>query len=149
MDRGLEQRLQCLVPRALLDPERTDLPCGDAQGLLPVELRWQGEQLSAIEPCGGSGLPLALTPLVDPHVHLDKAFSWPDFPNYSGRMQAALALNLEEGQSRTAEQVLQRGELALDRAWRYGLRGLRSHIDSGGPCAEPSWQGKGENLLNE
>ena len=140
MDRGLEQRLQCLVPRALLDPERTDLPCGDAQGLLPVELRWQGEQLSAIEPCGGSGLPLALTPLVDPHVHLDKAFSWSEFPNYSGRMQAALALNLEEGQSRTAEQVLQRGELALDRAWRYGLRGLRSHIDSGGPCAEPSWQ---------
>jgi len=140
MDRGLEQRLQCLVPRALLDPERTDLPCGDAQGLLPVELRWQGEQLSAIEPCGGSGLPLALTPLVDPHVHLDKAFSWPEFPNYSGRMQAALALNLEEGQSRTAEQVLQRGERALERAWRYGLRGLRSHIDSGGPCAEPSWQ---------
>ncbi|MDA0964896.1 MAG: cytosine deaminase, partial [Cyanobacteria bacterium] len=68
MESGIEQRLQCLVPRALLDPERRDLPCGDAQGLLPVELAWQGTQLRSIQPCRQSGLPLALTPLVDPHV---------------------------------------------------------------------------------
>ena len=140
MESGIEQRLQCLVPRALLDPERRDLPCGDAQGLLPVELAWQGTQLRSIQPCRQSGLPLALTPLVDPHVHLDKAFSWPGFPNYSGRMQAALELNLVEGQERSAQQVLERGERALDQAWRYGLRGLRSHIDSGGPCSRPSWE---------
>jgi cytosine deaminase len=36
--------------------------------------------------------------------------------------------------------VLERGERALDQAWRYGLRALRSHIDSGGPQEQPSWE---------
>ena len=84
---------------------------------------------------------LAITPLVDAHVHLDKAFSWEQFPNLAGTMQGALAANWREGEQRSAEQVFQRGSRALEQAWRYGLRALRSHVDSGGPCAEPSWEG--------
>jgi cytosine deaminase len=77
---------------------------------------------------------------VDAHAHLDKAFSWAGHPNRGGGMAAALEVNLKEGQQRSAEQVRQRGERALDQAWRYGLRAIRSHVDSGGPAAEPSWE---------
>ena len=55
-------------------------------------------------------------------------------------MAGALAANTAEAGTRTAELVLERGEQALAQAWRYGLRGIRSHIDSGGPQEQPSWE---------
>ena len=84
--------LQLLLPRALLDPARTDLPCGDAEGLLPVRLRLQQGLIQAIEPLqsGSRALPLAITPPLDAHVHLDKAFSWGAFPNPDGTMAGAI-----------------------------------------------------------
>ena len=138
------ERPQCLrlrLPRVLLDPRQVNLPCGDADGLLPVQLRLEAGRIAAIEPLSaGLDLPLALTPPVDAHVHLDKAFSWSAHPNRDGSLVSALAANLREGEQRSVQQVLQRGEQALDRAWRYGLRALRSHVDSGGAAAEPSWE---------
>ena len=132
------------LPRALLDPALTGLPAGDGEGLVTVRLGIGAGRISAIEavPAGPelAAAPLALTPPVDPHVHLDKAFSWSAFPNRAATMAAALAANGREADQRTANQVLERGEAGLDRAWRYGLRGLRSHVDSAGPAAEASWQ---------
>jgi len=84
-------------------------------------------------------LPLALTPLVEPHAHLDKCFTATAFPNWDGTMAAALALNQAEHQQRSQAGVRQRAERALQRAWRQGLRAIRSHIDSVGPGARPSW----------
>lgn len=133
-----------LLPRGLIDPRRHDLPPADAGGLLAVRVRHQDGRITAIEAhprAAGELLPLALTPLVEPHAHLDKAFSWERHPNLSGTMQGALAANQDEHQERSLEQVLERGERALDRAWRYGLRAIRSHIDSLGPGAEPGWEG--------
>jgi cytosine deaminase len=133
--------LRLQLPRPLLDPLQVDLPCGDADGLVPVELDLEQGRIGAIRPLPSAhGLPLALTPPVDAHAHLDKAFSWAAHPNRSGGMAAALEVNLREGQQRTVEEVLIRGERALDQAWRYGLRAIRSHVDSGGPAAEPSWE---------
>lgn len=133
--------LELRLPRVLLDPGRSDLPCGDDQGLLSVRLHWRGALVEAIEAIEASPAhPLAITPLVDAHVHLDKAFSWDQFPNLAGSMEGALAANWREGEQRTTEQVLQRGTRALEQAWRYGLRALRSHVDSGSGCAEPSWE---------
>ncbi len=147
------------LPRALLDPGQSDLGCGDADGLLTVQLELDGGCVARIHPCDASGAagleaaparasgggeilalpPLAITPPVEPHAHLDKAFTWAAYPNRGGAMAGALAANLREGAHRSVEQVLERGERALDRAWRYGLRALRSHVDSGGPAATPSW----------
>ena len=119
------------MPRCLLDPRLHQLPPGDADGLVAVELQWQGGQIHAIRPLAAAAgpLPLALTPLVEPHAHLDKAFSAAAFPNRDGTMAAALAANRRELAERTAEQVLARGEAALQRAWRQGLRAVRSHVD--------------------
>ena len=132
------------LPRALLDPCLGHLPAGNGEGLVTVRLAIDAGRIGAIEAGpeapGQAAAPLAITPPVDPHVHLDKAFSWTAFPNHAATMAAALAANGREAEQRTADQVLERGEAGLERAWRYGLRGLRSHVDSAGPAAEASWQ---------
>lgn len=133
--------LSLQLPRSLLDPCQRDLPCGDADGLVPVQLDLEADRIAAIRPlAAGAGLPLALTPLLEPHAHLDKAFSWVQHPNRSGQMAGALNVNLQEGAQRTLEQVRGRAERALEQAWRYGQRAIRSHIDSGGAGAAPSWE---------
>lgn len=140
-DRSGPARLSLQLPRALLDPCQHDLPCGDADGLVPVQLELEAGRIAAIHPLKAAArLPLALTPLVEPHAHLDKAFTWGQYPNRSGQMAGALRVNLQEGEQRSVEQVQARAERALDQAWRYGLRAIRSHIDSGGPGAVPSWE---------
>ena len=132
-----------LLPRSLLDPMRTDLPAADAQGLVAVRLQHREGLISRIEPHRvqpGEPLPLALTPLVEPHAHLDKAFSWGGHPNPAGSMAGALAANQREHLGRSQDLVKHRGEQALQRAWCQGTRALRSHIDSLGPAAEASWE---------
>ena len=127
------------IPRCLLDP-LARLPPADAEGLVRVELEHRGGRITALRSAPDRGAaPLALTPPVDPHVHLDKAFTASAYPNPSGTMAGALAANLRELEQRQAGQVLARAELALDRAWRHGLRGLRSHVDSLGPPV--GWDG--------
>ena len=143
------QRLVVRVPRALLEPGAQGavppLPSGDGEGLLAVELGLRGDRLDTIRPLDAEmaqrlNPPLALPPLVEPHAHLDKAFSWSQFPNPAGSMAGALAANTAEAAQRSAAQVLERGERALEQAWRYGLRAIRSHVDSGGPQEASSWE---------
>lgn len=138
-------RLQLKLPRALLDPGLAGLPV-DRDGLVALALEHRHGRITALRPLpeGATGLPLALTPLVEPHAHLDKCFSWTDFPNPGGTLGEALVQNQREAAGRTAALVERRGERALDRAWRQGLRAIRSHVDSGGDAARPSW----EALLN-
>jgi cytosine deaminase len=136
--------LELLLPRGLLDPRLSRGFCADADGLVPLRITTAAGWITAIEPLpvrpSPVALPLAFTPLVEPHAHLDKAFSGVAFPNRDGTMAAALAANQQEYAVRTAEQVAERAERALDRAWRNGLRAIRSHIDSVGPAAQASWE---------
>ncbi|MEB3199911.1 MAG: amidohydrolase family protein [Synechococcaceae cyanobacterium] len=132
------------LPRSLLDPGLTHLPAADADGLVAVRLSHAEGRITAIDPAASvqaaAALPLALTPPVEPHAHLDKAFTAWDHPNREGTMEGAFAANLREAADRRAEQVYARGERALEQAWRYGLRAIRSHVDSLGPAHEPSWE---------
>lgn len=133
------------LPRTLLDPRLTELPAADHEGLVTVSLMHQRGQLRAIRPAAAAGgAPLALTPLVEPHAHLDKAFTAAAFPNPEGSFAGAFAANTREHSSRTRDVVRQRGERALQLAWRHGLRAVRSHIDSLGPAAAVSWEALGE-----
>ena len=132
------------VPRALLDPRQGDLPAAGDDGLVAVRLELADGRIRAIhavpEALAAGPVPLALTPMVEPHAHLDKAFSAADFPNPTGSMAAAVEINHREAGQRQPEQLLVRGERALELAWRHGLRAIRSHVDSLGPWAEPSWE---------
>jgi cytosine deaminase len=130
------------IPRSLLDPVAS-LPPADREGLATVQIEHAEGRITALHPVElppSRQLPLALTPPVDPHVHLDKAFSGALFPNASGTMAGALEANLRELGQRRGEQVLQRAGLALERAWRHGLRALRSHVDSQAPATLEVWE---------
>ena len=136
------------VPRCLIDAAQLELPAADADGLVAVELQHTSGVVTAIVPAPAMAsnavdevLPIAITAPVEPHAHLDKSFSYADFPNPGGTMDGALAANLREFEQRTADQVQQRSERALQQAWCYGLRAIRSHIDSGGGRASAvSWE---------
>jgi cytosine deaminase len=136
-------RLRLRLPRCLLDPGLARLAVGEQDGLVALELEHREGRVVSLRPLAGEGdpaaLPLALTPLVEPHAHLDKCFTAEAFPNRSGTVAGALAQNHREAEGRRVELVLERAERALERAWRQGLRALRSHIDSGGPGGRPSW----------
>lgn len=135
------------IPRSLIDPT-LPLPPADPDGLVQVCLSHQNGQLIRLDPYVGpepsQGFPLALTPLVEAHAHLDKAFSAPLYANRAGSIGEALRINTLEAHQRTPEQVAARVERALEQAWRYGLRAIRSHIDSFGPWADFCWDVLGQ-----
>lgn len=136
------------LPRCLIDAGQVNLPAADAEGLVTVRLRLDGAVVTAIEPASdvltgedGRAVPVAITPPVEPHAHLDKTYSHPAFANADGTIASALAANQQEFGQRSADQVQQRSERALRQAWHHGLRAIRSHIDSGGgPASEVSWE---------
>ena len=137
--------MELRLPRGLLDPRLGGAEFrADADGLVSLSIAFEAGRITAISPlpaqAAAASLPLALTPLIEPHAHLDKAFSAAAFPNREGTMAAAFAANQREYAQRSVEQVAERAERALERAWRNGVRAIRSHIDSVGAGAEPSWE---------
>jgi len=138
------------MPRALLDPRLGTLGAADAEGLVAVRLEHGEGRIRAIHPWPDPGsssraelaraaLPLAITPPVEPHAHLDKPFTAAAFPNQDGTVAGAFAANIEESSRRDLQGVLTRAERGLELAWSHGLRAIRSHIDSLGVASDPSW----------
>jgi len=131
------------IPRGLLDPALA-LGEPDGEGLVRVRIQQREGRITGLVPHAGpepaGGIPLALTPLVEAHAHLDKAFTAPEHSNASGTMEEAMVVNRREAGQRTAEGVHNRAERALEQAWRYGLRAMRSHVDSLGPWSETCWE---------
>ncbi|KZR89994.1 amidohydrolase family protein [Synechococcus sp. MIT S9508] len=132
-----ELRARC--PRSLLDLGSDPSPTADVDGLIPVILSWSGSRIQSVK-ATSEATGLVLPRLVEPHAHLDKAFSWNEYPNPAGTYPGALAANFREHETRSAERVQQRAERALQLAWDHGLRAVRSHIDSLGPAANCSWE---------
>lgn len=127
------------IPRVLLDPSDRSLRA-DTDGLVTVRLRLEEGRVRDLRACEAVPAPLALTPPVDAHAHLDKAGTVVDYPNPEGTIAGALEANLREISRRRPEQVEVRAEAALQRAWRHGLRAIRSHVDVLGPCGPASWE---------
>lgn len=126
-------------PTSLVDLPPGVAPERPADGLLSVELRWMDGRITSVLPVADAQ-GLVLPRLVEPHAHLDKAFSWTDYPNRSGTYAGAMEANMREHRTRTADRVHERSERALALAWRHGLRAIRTHIDSLGPGAACSWE---------
>jgi len=130
------------VPTCLLGDGVSQQAIG-AEGLVPLELEWRAGRIEALRPQQAAAAPprsLLLPRLLEPHAHLDKAFTWQEAPNLEGTYAGALAANQREHASRTTARVVARAERAMDLALRNGLRCIRSHIDSLGPGADCSWE---------
>ena len=131
--------LRSRCPASLVELPPGVAPERPADGLLSVELRWMDGRITSVLPVADAQ-GLVLPRLVEPHAHLDKAFSWTDYPNGSGTYAGAMEANMREHRTRTADRVHERSERALGLAWRHGLRAIRTHIDSLGPGAACSWE---------
>ena len=138
------QPLQIRWPLALLEPGHCRGLEPDGDGLVNLALTVSGATVSRIEPLPRTArprLPLALPAAVEPHCHLDKAFTWSQAPNSSGTMAGALEANLREHKRRSAAAVAERMDRALETAWRQGYRALRSHLDLGGRAgSQATWE---------
>lgn len=142
-----QERKGCLeawVPRVLLTREMDVLSARvTAEGLCPLRICWQDGRLCSFELLDADVLSpkrLLLPRLAEPHAHLDKAFTWLEFPNLHGTYSGAMVANFKECQSRTLIGVRQRAERSLKLALRHGLRAMRSHVDSLGPATDSSWE---------
>ena len=85
-----ELRARC--PRSLLDLGSDPSPTADVDGLIPVVLSWSGSRIQSVK-VTSEAPGLVLPRLVEPHAHLDKAFSWNEYPNPAGTYSGALAAN--------------------------------------------------------
>ncbi len=137
------QCIEALVPRGLIASNKDLLHAQiTAEGLSPLRIFFrQGviTKFEVIEDPWQSSLDLLLPRLVEPHSHLDKAFTWKESPNLDGTYEGALNANLKEHQDRTIQKVRLRAERGLNVALKNGIRAIRSHIDSFGLIGSNSW----------
>ncbi len=136
--------IEALLPRCLVKSADNLLASKvSAEGLLPVKISWNEGQINGIEVINFSpkaSLKLVLPRLIEPHAHIDKAFTCSDGPNLKGTYADALAANLRELNTRTALEVRERAERSLELALKNGVRALRSHVDALGPEMYQTWE---------
>ncbi|WP_036918566.1 MULTISPECIES: amidohydrolase family protein [unclassified Prochlorococcus] len=136
--------LEALVPQSLIASIR-DLSNIQTtnEGLCPIKIDLELgriREITSIEKTSQSNMPLLLPRLIEPHAHIDKAFTWKDFPNLSGTYQGAMKANLEEHKDRTKKKVRTRANRSLQLALQNGVRAMRSHVDSVGEIGDKSWE---------
>ncbi|AAQ00422.1 MULTISPECIES: amidohydrolase family protein [Prochlorococcus] len=138
------QCIDALVPRSLI-------ACG--KGLLQAQITEEGlcplrmhikdgclNEIEVIQHSKESSLSLLLPRLIEPHAHIDKAFTWKSFPNFSGTYQNALQANLEEQKGRTMQKVRDRAERSMKLSLKNGIRAVRSHVDSFDSSGQQTWE---------
>ena len=135
--------IDVLVPRCLIGNGEDVLGAPiDKEGLSSIQVEWTDGKISSIK-CSKetSKIPteILLPRFVEPHAHLDKAFSWSRSPNLQGSYQKALAANLNEYRFRSKDELLFSVEKSLSLALVNGIGAIRSHIDSFGKNTMRDW----------
>ena len=135
--------IDVLVPRCLIGNGQDVLGAPiDKEGLSSIQFEWKDGTISSIKclkETSKTPTEILLPRFVEPHAHLDKAFSWSRSPNLKGSYQKALAANLNEYQSRSKDEFLFSIEKSLNIALFNGIGAIRSHIDSFGENAMRDW----------
>lgn len=134
------------VPRSLLaNPERfggrTDgeLQRGDLLILGDQVIGFTDMPPAEARRINGGGR-ILLPPLVEPHLHLDKAFTLPRLPAVGGDLQAAIAAQEADKVNWSDDDLRVRATRALHELYAAGVSHARSHVDWGvgrNPCATP------------
>jgi len=136
-------RIDVLVPRCLIGNGEDVLGTSiDQEGLSSIQIEWRDGTITSIKGLKEtSKVPeeILLPRFVEPHAHLDKAFSWSRSPNLKGSYQEALAANLSEYKLRSKDELIFSVEKSLNLALVNGIRAIRSHIDSFGKTAMRDW----------
>ena len=135
--------IDVLVPRCLIGNGQDVLGTSiDKEGLSSIQVQWKDGKIISVKGLENTAeLPteILLPRFVEPHAHLDKAFSWSRSPNLKGSYTEALAANLSEYKLRSKEEFLFSVEKSLNLALINGIGAIRSHIDSFGKNAMRDW----------
>ncbi|KGG11980.1 MULTISPECIES: amidohydrolase family protein [Prochlorococcus] len=136
--------LEALVPLGLIG-QGIDLADAEitAGGLCPLRISWSEKGISSLQPIetpSNSSLNFILPRFVETHAHIDKAFTWKNYPNLDGTYIGAFEANIKEHQCRTEQSVFFNAETSLKLSIRNGFRAIRTHIDSFGPFADFTWE---------
>lgn len=126
--RGREGLFDLVVEGAVIaDVRATALERDATRAAIGSESRSnQGCQSGTIDAAGG----LVCPSFVDPHLHLDLAYSLEMVPeNRSGTLVEAIGLWSEAKRTITAENVCQRGVRAIKSEIAYGTGFIRTHVD--------------------
>lgn len=107
---------------------------------ITVRLTLAEGRIAAITPTPGPASRTVIPLLVEPHVHLDKAFTISraraDKPGLFGAIEAMAA----DKANWTPADLRSRIEAGMREAWAAGCRAIRSHIDWTDPAVPLAWE---------
>ena len=130
---GNSGKVEALIPRCLFSIDNSDNLNIDIEDLCAISISWENGFVSEIKPLNIENKKpnnILFPRFVEAHSHIDKSFTWDEFPNLKSNYDGALSVNLEEHKTRTTKKVLERAEKSLNLAIQNGYRGIRSHIDT-------------------
>ena len=126
-------KLKVLIPRNLCQFEKETNIRVNNEGFSPVELSWRNGFISNVQFIENEKIQpnkILFPRFVESHAHIDKSFSWINYPNLKSNYENALSVNLEEHITRTASKVIMRAEKSINIAIKNGYRAIRTHIDT-------------------
>ena len=124
---------EVLIPRSLCLIEDFENLNIDVEDFCSVSVVWEDGYVSELKPSKNTDKKpknILFPRFVETHSHIDKSFTWKDFPNFESNYIGALSVNLKEHKTRTIDMVLKRVEKSLKLAIKNGYRAIRSHIDT-------------------
>ena len=104
-----------------------------------VRLTLSGGRIAAVEPMPGPATQTVIPLPVEPHVHLDKAFTIARARTTAPGLFGAIEAMAADKANWTADDLRSRMTAALQEAWASGCRALRSHIDWTDPAVPLAW----------
>jgi len=135
-------QLEVLIPRSLCEIDNVHNLIVDNEGFAPFSVSWEKGIVSEIKPLNIENKKpkkILFPRFVETHSHLDKSFTWGEFPNFKSNYEEALSVNLEEHITRTNKKVIDRAERSLNLALKNGYRAIRSHIDTYDALGNDIW----------
>lgn len=104
-----------------------------------VRVTLDGPRIASVDPAPGPATATILPLPVEPHVHLDKAFTASRTRATVPGLFGAIAAMEEDKRHWSADDLRSRMQAAMEEAWAAGVRAIRSHVDWPGPLAPLAW----------
>jgi cytosine deaminase len=109
-----------------------------------VEITLQGARIATVTPVAGPARATIIPLPVEPHVHLDKAYTAHRAPRSEPGLFGAIAAMDLDKRHWTADDLRTRIHRGLSEAHAAGIRALRSHVDWSGTAVPLAWEVMGE-----
>ncbi|MGD1895531.1 MAG: amidohydrolase family protein [Phormidesmis sp.] len=123
---AVDQKIDLAIKNAILaeysEPQTIAIHNGLIREIAPVIAVPAAETLDA----EGD---LIIPGLIDPHLHLDKAFLLDQFPAQKGTFQEALEETLRLKKGFTIEDIQTRSRKVINNAIGFGITAIRSHVE--------------------